>query len=98
EAAIAELVRQPERFAEMARALSACPSAATGGSLGQIATGQTAPEFEAALAGLAPQTLCPHPVETRYGVHVVRLDRKIPGRTLPFELVRQRIAEYLAER
>lgn len=97
DAAIAELVREPGRFADMARALSACPSAATGGSLGQITTGQTAPEFEAALAGLAPNTLCPHPVETRYGVHVVRLGRKLAGRALPFELVRDRIAEYLAE-
>jgi peptidyl-prolyl cis-trans isomerase C len=37
------------------------------------------------------------PVETRYGLHVVRLDRRIEGRDLPFELVRERIAEYLDE-
>jgi peptidyl-prolyl cis-trans isomerase C len=30
-------------------------------------------------------------------VHVVRLDRRIDGRDLPFELVRERIAEYLDE-
>jgi peptidyl-prolyl cis-trans isomerase C len=36
-------------------------------------------------------------VETRYGFHIVRLDRRIDGRELPFDLVRERIAEYLDE-
>jgi peptidyl-prolyl cis-trans isomerase C len=35
------------------------------------------------------------PVESRHGVHVVRLDRRIEGRQLPFELVHERIADYL---
>jgi len=35
------------------------------------------------------------PVETRYGLHIVRLDRRIDGRDLPFELVADRIADYL---
>jgi peptidyl-prolyl cis-trans isomerase C len=30
-------------------------------------------------------------------VHVIRLDRKVEGRVLPFELVRARIATYLGE-
>ncbi len=34
---------------------------------------------------------------TRYGLHIIRLDRKIEGRELPFELVAERIAEYLRE-
>jgi peptidyl-prolyl cis-trans isomerase C len=34
-------------------------------------------------------------VRTRYGVHVVRLDRKVAGAVLPFEQVRERIASYL---
>ena len=38
------------------------------------------------------------PVETRYGFHVIRLDRHVPGRQLPFEIARERIAAYLAER
>ena len=35
---------------------------------------------------------------TRYGVHIIRLDRKIEGRPLPFEFVGERIAAYLTER
>jgi peptidyl-prolyl cis-trans isomerase C len=37
-------------------------------------------------------------VATRYGFHVVRLDRRHAGRELPFELVADRIAAYLEER
>jgi len=34
-------------------------------------------------------------VETPYGVHVIRLDRRVNGQTLPFEAVRKRIASHL---
>jgi peptidyl-prolyl cis-trans isomerase C len=37
------------------------------------------------------------PVETRYGLHIIRLDRKIDGRELPFEAVADRIADYLRD-
>jgi peptidyl-prolyl cis-trans isomerase C len=92
-----QLVRQPLRFAEFAERLSDCPSAKVGGSLGQISLGETTPEFETALASLSPEDLS-DPVETRYGVHLIRLDRKIEGEQLPFEAVKDRIADYLAER
>lgn len=98
EAAIRELTRHPERFADMAAALSACPSAKDGGNLGQISSGQTTPEFEVALSRMEPDSICPEPVDTRYGVHVVRMGRRIPSEVLPFDLVKERIAEYLAER
>jgi peptidyl-prolyl cis-trans isomerase C len=97
EAALTELHRYPERFADLAKAFSACPSAANGGNLGQIIAGQTTPEFEQALFALQPGQICDHPVSTRYGVHIMRLDRKIDGRQLPFELVADRIADYLRE-
>jgi len=97
-AVLAELTQNPERFAALARAHSACPSGWQGGNLGQITAGQTTPEFEQALRALAPGETARAPVTTRYGVHIIRLDRKIEGRVLPFELVHERIAAYLAER
>ncbi|HUB12328.1 MAG TPA: peptidylprolyl isomerase [Acetobacteraceae bacterium] len=87
----------PEEFATLARRFSDCPSAAEGGRLGQIARGDSTPEFEAALLSLAPGETCAEPVQTRYGVHVVRLERKVEGAPLPFELVGERIAAYLEE-
>jgi peptidyl-prolyl cis-trans isomerase C len=97
EAALAILREKPERFAELAQANSACPSASQGGNLGQITEGQTTPEFEHALFELEPGSIGPEPVATRYGFHIIRVDRKIEGRELPFELVADRIAEYLQE-
>jgi peptidyl-prolyl cis-trans isomerase C len=96
-AIIAQLEQDPTRFDELARQYSACPSAAHGGNLGQISSGQTTPEFEQALTSLAPGKMSTAPVETRYGFHVTRLDRKIEGRELPFEAVSDRIADYLRD-
>ena len=94
---IGELRHKPESFAAAAALHSACPSAQQGGNLGQIGPGQTVSEFETALAAMVPGSVHGVPVETRYGFHVVRLDRRIDGRLLPFDLVRGRIADYLDE-
>jgi peptidyl-prolyl cis-trans isomerase C len=91
------LREQPERFADLAQAHSACPSGAQGGSLGQITRGQTTPEFERALLALAPGETTQQPVATRYGYHIIRLDRRHEGRQLPYEVVASRIADYLRE-
>ena len=90
------LAVEPERFASLAREISACPSGALGGSLGQIGPGDTTPEFEKALSALEPGVVS-SPVETRYGVHLIRVARRIEGRQLPFEAVRNEIATFLEE-
>ncbi len=97
EATIAELKDDPKRFDALARARSACSSASEGGRLGQVSRGQTTPEFESFLDALTPGQLCPVPAETPYGVHVVRLDARAEGSTLPFEAVEARIADYLQQ-
>ena len=98
EGVLALLKDDPARFAELAASHSDCPSSSSGGNLGQLTKGDTTPEFEQALLRLAPGEITTAPVETRYGLHIIRLDRAIPGRELPFDLVRGRIAEYLTER
>jgi peptidyl-prolyl cis-trans isomerase C len=92
---IAALAAGQARFEDLAKLHSACPSREVGGNLGQISAGQTTPEFEAALFAMREGEVSPEPVESRYGVHVIRLDRTIEGRVLPFELVADRIAAYL---
>lgn len=96
-ALIAQLQEKPELFSDLVRTYSACPSRAQGGNLGQISSGQTTPEFEQALATLAPGALTSEPVATRYGFHVIRLDRRIEGRELPFEMVAESVADYLTD-
>jgi peptidyl-prolyl cis-trans isomerase C len=95
-AIIAGLCADSGTFDHLARSLSDCPSREVGGNLGQIGPGQTTPAFERALSTMQPGEISPEPVETPYGAHIIRLDRKIAGRVLPFEVVRERIAAYLA--
>jgi peptidyl-prolyl cis-trans isomerase C len=90
------LVERPELFPALAGTHSACPSAKVGGNLGQIGPGQTVPEFEKALAMMSPDG-APALVETRYGLHIVALDKKVEGTAIPFEMVRDRIADYLED-
>ena len=96
---VIDLLKQHrDRFAELARELSACPSSKQGGNLGQLTRGSTVPEVETFLFELEPGQLCPVPVRSRYGFHVLEVLRRAEGRTLPFESVQDKIAAYLAER
>lgn len=90
-------LNQGEDFAALARAYSACPSKETGGSLGQISRGQTVPEFERVVFALEPG-LQQTPVESRYGFHLVWIERKVLGLPLEFADVREKIRDYLNER
>ncbi len=98
EALAAALRDAPGRFAELALAHSACPSGVVGGNLGQLSPGDTVPEFDAALSTMTPGEISTVPVASRFGHHIIRLDRKIEGRQLTFEQVRERIAGYLVDR
>ena len=98
DAIIVELQKDRARFSAIAETFSACPSAKVGGSLGQIGPGQTVPEFERALGRLPVGEIAPHPIETRYGFHIVLVERRIEGRELPFDMVRARIAVWLNEK
>lgn len=92
---LAVVSERPQAFAELAREHSDCPSGKNGGNLGQVSRGDTVAEVETFLDNLEDGQICPVPVKSRYGVHVLRLDRRIDGRDLPFEMVRDRIADYL---
>lgn len=88
----------PARFGALARAHSACASAQQDGSLGQIRRGELIAEIHAALETLPEGATSREPVRSRHGWHVLRLQRRIEGQTLPFEMVRERIADMLEAR
>ena len=85
-------------FAEAARAWSQCPSAQQDGSLGQIRRGELAAPVQAGIEALEEGRTGLEPVRSRFGWHVLRLHRRIEGRTLPFEIVREKIADMLEAR
>jgi len=95
--ALLDILKGGADFGKLAKRESSCPSKETGGSLGQLSKGQTVPEFERQVF-VAEPGLMPRPVESRYGFHLVYIERKIPGKPLSFEQVREKIAEYLNEK
>jgi len=93
-----QVLAEPARFAALAAEYSNCPSAQVGGNLGQLTRSEVAPEFWQAVAQFPGTGILPSLVESRYGLHVLRVSRQIDGRELPFEAVQPRIAARLAER
>ena len=92
-----QVLLQPELFAELARTYSNCTSAEVGGSLGQLSKGQTVPEFERVIFSLEAGQIAPRLIESRFGLHIVRVERRAEGHTLPFEMIQAQLAQHLAE-
>jgi peptidyl-prolyl cis-trans isomerase C len=97
ELTLAELTKDSSKFEQLARELSNCPSGQQGGNLGQLGRGETVPEFEQALFNGAYTGIYPQLVKTRFGFHVLAVDRRVPGRRIPFEAARAQIAQRLRE-
>ena len=95
EAVLELLLADPARFADLARDHSACSSKEQGGSLGQVSRGDTNPELQKALSLMEEGTIAPQPIASRHGFHLLRLDRKALGRTLPLEQVDPWIRDHL---
>ncbi|MDP7593184.1 MAG: peptidylprolyl isomerase [Litorilituus sp.] len=85
---------EPSSFAALAKEYSACPSKESGGNLGQLSKGQTVPEFERQLMPL-PEGLSEKAIESRYGFHVVNINRKIDGKQLEYSMVIDKVRGYL---
>jgi peptidyl-prolyl cis-trans isomerase C len=98
ESTLARVLAAPETFENTAKEVSNCPSAGVGGSLGQLLRGDSVPEFELALFDTQDLGIVPRLVNTRFGFHIVRIDRRVEGEQLPFEAVEADIARFLGER
>jgi len=95
EAALARL-RKGEAFEAVAKEKSEDTSAAAGGSLGCFGRGQMVPEFENAAFSLEAGAMSDL-VRTTYGYHIIKVDTKIEGSTIPLEQVRTRIEQQLQD-
>lgn len=97
ELVLAQIQMNPARFEELARAHSACPSGEDGGSLGQIAPGQTVPEFEQALFALEQNQLCEQLVETQFGLHIIKSGARIAPAPVTFDEAKPHIVRFLTD-
>lgn len=86
----ARLEENPADFEAMVEEYSEDPS--KGSNQGRFATvrrGQMVASFEDAAFSLATEGEISQPVQSDYGYHLIRLNRKIPSRPRPFEAVRE---------
>lgn len=70
-----------EDFAELAKELSEGPAAARGGEMPPFTRQQTTPQFANAAFALEPGGISPV-VRTPYGLHVIKVEEKLPARRL----------------
>lgn len=85
----------PEKFGDLAKEFSACSSSKQGGNLGQLTKGSTVSEFETAIDIMNVGSISKAPVESRFGFHIIALDRKTKGKVLPFEVMQVRLKAWL---
>jgi parvulin-like peptidyl-prolyl isomerase len=81
-------------FAELAKQRSEGPTAPKGGDLGFFGRGQMVKPFEEAAFALEPGAVS-EPVQTSFGYHVIKVEQRRGGETIPEEEVSARIREYL---
>jgi peptidyl-prolyl cis-trans isomerase C len=77
-----------DAFARAAEAHSNCPSREAGGGLGWLSRAECAPEFAREVFGHEGLGVLPRLVHSRFGLHVVEVLEREPGRSPAFEEVR----------
>ncbi len=90
----ADVKAAPAKFADLAKAESACPSKEQGGSLGLFGKGQMVKEFEDAAFGLKEGEIS-GPVKTQFGYHIIRRDASEKERVMPFAEVKEQLVNGL---
>ncbi len=86
-----------ERFAELARRYSECPSALEGGKLGRLPQGKLYPELDEVLFGLS-EGRTSDIVETELGLHLLYCEKIHLARTVPLSEARTKIHEMMQQR
>jgi peptidyl-prolyl cis-trans isomerase C len=98
EETLQQVLAAPQTFETVARDVSNCPSAGVGGNLGRLLRGDSVPEFEIAVFDTPDTGILPGLINTRFGFHIVRVERRVTGEPVPFEMLEADIARFLAER
>ena len=94
---ILERARNGEDFAELATRLSDdYATKNSGGDTGLFPRGTMVPAFEDVAFALKPGEIS-DPVETVFGVHILRLEERSESRLLPLDEIREQLAEHVRE-
>ena len=69
---ILERLTKGEKFANIAKQVSLCPSGKRGGDLGSFGRGMMVKEFETAAFALNKGETTKQPVKTKFGYHIIK--------------------------
>lgn len=83
-------------FEDAAKESSTCPSGAQGGDLGVFGRGQMVKEFEDAAFNAQVDDIV-GPVQTQFGYHLIKVEKKNEATAVPFEEVEGRIKDGLLQ-
>jgi parvulin-like peptidyl-prolyl isomerase len=94
---ILERARAGEDFAKLAREFSEdSATKGNGGDTGLFNRGTMVPPFEEAAFSLEPGEVS-EPVDTVFGVHIIKLEERQEPRLLPLDQVREQLRDYLRD-
>lgn len=92
------LQEDPSRFDALVEEYSEDPSkAVNGGRFPSVKKGDMVEPFEVAAFAMENEGDISLPVETNYGFHIIRLNRKLPGVIPPFEEIKAQAMEQVRE-
>lgn len=83
------------RFTELARKFSNCPSGAQGGELGWLSSADCVAEFAREIFGKPEIGVLSRLVRSRFGLHVVEVCERDPGRSVSFREARAAVITQL---
>jgi peptidyl-prolyl cis-trans isomerase C len=92
---IAILFFDPKMFGDLVATYDSISDGSGSGRIGPVVRGELPVDLDAALFGLRPGEIYPAPIATDQGIHVVMLDRILPGEITPFATVHGQIAAAL---
>ena len=93
---IEEELKNGADFAELAKTESEGPSGPQGGDLGEFTRGQMVSSFEE-IAFSLPEGNISGIVETQFGYHIIKMHKRFPESSVPFEDVKESINSYLMQ-
>ena len=92
---LAKIEKGEISFEDAAKEYSSCPSKENGGSLGDFGKGQMVPEFDSAVFAMEVGEITKEPVQTQFGYHLIRLNSKNEGQTMPLDSIKERLGQQL---
>lgn len=93
---IITLLESGEDFSTLAKAKSTGPSGPNGGSLGTFGRGQMVPAFENAAFELNDGSFTNEPVQTQFGWHVIKVEKKTTPPAPTIDVIREQLVQTLS--